>query len=185
MDDGAIDEHQGACRDDNFPEEGVVTESFFDVCRLDVVCLRVVQLSKLGAEPLFHVLDKPLLQWELLGARNELQTAVFDRAVLQGKPEAHTGDRVGVEELCVVVGRHLCSDVRLFDDAHALDSLGVPQPQLSADGGHVVRDGHRVELVVEEVQAVADLVDRLAHGDLELVRVVRDGLRLEEVVDFV
>ena len=73
----------------------------------------------------------------------------------------------------------------LFDDAHALDGLGVPETQLSADGGDVVCDGHSVKLVVEEVQAVTDLVDRLADGDLELVRLFRDGLWLEKVVDLV
>ena len=81
---------------------------------------------------------------------------------MEGEPEPDAGlARRGVEEARVLMRRRLAADPRILEDVHRLRQHRVAPAELLQQAGEARRLCVAAEGGVEEVQAVADLVERI------------------------
>ena len=110
------------------------------------------------------------------------QTAIVDRGVLQGDPQAQHALGDSVQERGVLVAGHRAADPWLLEDQHRLQEHRLRQARRRHQRRDRRRAGEGREHRIQVVQRVADLVDRLRLGLAQAALLV-EGLRLEEEVD--
>ena len=125
----------------------------------------------------------PGLHRDAMTARVDPETAVLQRGVFDGEPEADHRLRFGPEERVVAMETDLTSDTGLLEDVHRLEQLGVAEAEIGGDRCQLRCATKGLERRVEVVHGVAEFVDREPEGHGECP--IHDGAVLEEPADLV
>ena len=97
----------------------------------------VVEFVKAGAIIVGAETSKYFAQWSAVTAGRGPQTSVLKRCIFNCEPKPSNREWVGVQERGVLVAANLSADSWLFEDVHALQSLGVSHPNIGRNTGEV------------------------------------------------
>jgi hypothetical protein len=97
----------------------------------------VIEFVKVGAIVIGPETSEHFAQWRVVTTWCGPQTAVFKCCVFNCEPKPSNREWVGVQERGVLVAANLSADSWLFEDVHALQSLGVSHPNVGRNTGEV------------------------------------------------